>query len=77
MRVNVYAAKSQLSRLLERAVAGEEVIVTRNGKPLVKLVPVGAARPPRRLGGLRGKIRVASDFDAPLPDDVVAAFEGR
>ena len=77
MRVNVYAAKTQLSRLLDRAARGEEVIITRNGRPVAKLVPAGAVRNPRRLGALRGRVRVAKDFDAPLPKDLLAAFEGK
>jgi prevent-host-death family protein len=75
--VNVYAAKAQLSRLLDRAAKGEEVVITRHGRPVAKLVPAGSARSERRLGALRGRIRIGKDFDAPLPDDVLAAFEGR
>jgi prevent-host-death family protein len=77
MRVNVYAAKTQLSRLLDRAARGEEVIITRNGRPVAKLVPTAVVRSPRRLGALRGRVRVAKDFDAPLPKDLLAAFEGK
>jgi prevent-host-death family protein len=76
MRVNVYAAKSQLSRLLDQAAQGEEVVITRHGRPVAKLVPVGPVREERRLGGLRGKIRIAKDFDAPLPEDLLDEFEG-
>jgi prevent-host-death family protein len=76
MNVNVYAAKTNLSRLLDRAARGEEIIITRNGRPVAKLVPATPARKPRRLGTLKGRIRVRKDFDAPLPDDVLDAFEG-
>jgi prevent-host-death family protein len=76
MQVNVYAAKTQLSRLLDRATRGEEVVITRHGKPVARLVPVDRRRAPRKLGALRGKIRVAADFDAPLPQEVLALFEG-
>ena len=75
MEVNVYAAKTQLSRLLDRAAKGEEIVITRHGRPVAKLVPAEARRP-RKLGLLRGRIRVAKDFDAPLPADVLAGFEG-
>jgi len=76
VEVSVYAAKTHLSRLLDRAAKGEEVVITRNRRPVAKLVAVGAARGARRLGALRGKVRVAKDFDAPLPSDVLAGFEG-
>lgn len=74
--VNIHEAKTHLSRLIDQAMAGEEVIIARYGKPLVKLVPI-AGKPKRRLGLLAGKIRVPDDFDAPLPDEILAAFEGR
>jgi prevent-host-death family protein len=73
--VNVYEAKTQLSRLIDRAVAGEDVVISRAGKPMVRLVPV-ASRPARRSpGSARGQIRIAPDFDE-LPDEVAAAFRG-
>jgi prevent-host-death family protein len=74
---NVYEAKTHLSRLLERAEAGEEIIITRHGRPVARLGPVRVRKQPRELGLLRGRIRMAKDFDEPLPDDVLAAFEGR
>jgi len=72
----VSAAKTHLSRLLDRAVRGEEVVITRNGKPIARVVPAQQRRAPRKLGALRGKVRVAADFDAPLPKKVLALFEG-
>lgn len=73
--VNVYEAKTQLSRLIERAMAGEDVVIARAGKPMVRLVPV-AAQPARRTpGSARGQIRMAPDFDE-LPGEVAAAFRG-
>ena len=73
--VNVYEAKTQLSKLIDRAMAGEDVVISRSGKPMVRLVPV-ATRPARRTpGSARGQIRMAPDFDE-LPDDVAAAFRG-
>ena len=77
MDINVYAAKTQLSRLLDQVERGEEVVITRHGKPVAKLVPIEARRAPRKLGALRGKIRIGKDFDAPLPDDLLDAFEGK
>jgi prevent-host-death family protein len=75
-RVSVYAAKTDLSRLLDRAAEGEEIVITRHGRPIAKLVKIGAGRSKRQLGKLAGRIRVRRDFDAPLPDDVLDAFEG-
>ncbi len=77
--VNIHAAKTQLSRLVEKAAAGEEIIIARAGRPLAKLVPlmVPAASQKRVLGVLAGQLQVPDDFDAPLPNDMLAAFEGR
>ncbi len=75
--VSIYEAKTRLSHLVDRALRGDEVVITRHGRPVARLVPAKPSRSPRRLGALRGKIRVAADFDAPLPDDLLALFEGR
>ena len=75
--VNIHAAKTQLSRLVDAAAAGEEIIIARAGKPVARLGPLVGPRPKRRLGLLAGKLRVPEDFDAPLPDEVVAGFEDR
>jgi prevent-host-death family protein len=61
--VNMHQAKSSLSRLVERALAGEEVVIARNGEPLVKLVPVPKQRKPRVPGRLKGKVWMAPDFE--------------
>jgi prevent-host-death family protein len=74
--VSIYEAKTRLSHLVDRAMQGHEVVITRHGRPVARLVPAVRPRSPRRLGALRGKIRVAADFDAPLPDDLLALFEG-
>lgn len=75
--IDIHAAQTQLSRLLAAAVAGEDVIITRAGKPVARLVPIGEAQSPRRLGTLDGKLTVPDNFDDPLPDDILDAFEGR
>ena len=75
--VSLYEAKTQLSRLVDRALRGDEVVITRHGRPVARLVPAMPRRAPRKLGALKGKIRVARDFDAALPDDLQALFEGR
>jgi len=74
-QVNMHEAKTHLSRLAERAAEGEEIIIARGGRPLAKLVPI-PDRPARKLGVLRGKVRVGRDFDAPLPEEVQRSFEG-
>ncbi len=76
-KVNIYAAKTQLSRLLELAEKGEEVVIMRNGSPIARLVPMRERPGPRPLGRLKGRIRIGKDFDAPLPRDVQLDFEGR
>jgi prevent-host-death family protein len=70
--VNMHKAKTDLSRLVARALDGEDVVLTRSGKPVVRLVPI---RRERTAGLARGKVRIAEDFDAPLPDDVLECFE--
>jgi prevent-host-death family protein len=74
--VNIHDAKTQFSRLVEAASAGEEIIIAKAGKPAAKLVPISADRPTRKPGRLKGKLRIAADFDAPLPADIQSAFEG-
>jgi prevent-host-death family protein len=73
--VNIHAAKTHLSRLVEDAAAGEEIIIAKAGKPLARLVPLARAKRERVLGRLRGKIVVPDDFDAPLPDEILDLFE--
>lgn len=75
--VNMYEAKATLSSLVERAVAGEEIIIARAGTPLVKIVPLHSAElPKRRLSGQNDLeiSYVAEDFDAPLPEDMLGQF---
>lgn len=73
---NLYEAKAHLSSLVEEAAAGAEIIIAKAGKPRAKLVPVGPITR-RRPGSAKGKIWIAADFDAPLPDDLADAFAGR
>ncbi|MGV2287983.1 type II toxin-antitoxin system Phd/YefM family antitoxin [Trinickia sp. YCB016] len=75
--VNIHEAKTQFSRLVDAAANGEEIVIAKAGKPAARLVPMERPKVVRRFGGLKGKVRIADDFDAPLPDDVIAAFEGR
>ena len=76
MEVNIHEAKTHLSRLLQRVAEGEEVIIARAGVPVAKLVLIVVKKNVRPLGFARGEIWVADDFNAPLPDDLLAAFEG-
>jgi prevent-host-death family protein len=76
--VNIHAAKTHLSRLVEEVrESGEELVISKAGRPVAKLVPYISAKQPRRPGFLKGKVRIAADFDAPLPDELLDAFEGR
>jgi prevent-host-death family protein len=75
IEVNVHEAKTQLSKLLARVAEGEEVIIARAGKPVARLVPVRRPSGPRVLGGDKGKVFLADDFDAPLPDAIRESFE--
>jgi antitoxin (DNA-binding transcriptional repressor) of toxin-antitoxin stability system len=66
--VNMHDVKSSLSRLAKRAAAGEDIVIARNGKPMALLTRVPARRPSTPLGALKGKIHMAEDFDAVLPE---------
>ena len=73
--VNIHEAKTHLSRLLERVAAGEEVIIAKAGKPIARLVPATNRDTRRVLGSDKGDVWIAEDFNAPLPDEILAAFE--
>jgi prevent-host-death family protein len=74
---NIHDAKTQFSKLIEAVLQGEEIIIAKAGKPAARLVPMEAKKPTvRKPGSLKGKIKIAADFDAPLPEDIQAAFEG-
>jgi prevent-host-death family protein len=75
--VNIYDAKTRLSQLVDRAAGGEDVVVSRNGKPLVRITRLIEPKRRVKFGVLKGKLRIAPDFDAPLPDEILAGFEGR
>jgi prevent-host-death family protein len=70
-------AKAQFSRLLRRVAAGEEITITKRGVRVARLVPVEAQKGKRRLGFYEGKLTIPDDFDAPLPDEILDAFEGK
>jgi prevent-host-death family protein len=74
--VTVHVAKTHLSRLIERARAGEEVVIARGKTPVVKLVPVDAPVPRRAFGAMKGRARTTRAFFEPLPPEELAAWEG-
>lgn len=73
--VNIHEAKTHLSRLLARVAAGEEVIISKAGRPIARLVPIRARKAKRVPGQDEGVIWIADDFDAPLPADIQSSFE--
>ena len=76
MKVNIHQAKTHLSRILQRVAQGEEVTIARAGVPVARLVPAPPECASRPLGMDRDKIRIAEDFDAPLPGSLLARFLG-
>ncbi len=75
--VNIYEAKTQLSKLVDEAAAGTDIIIGRSGKPIARLTALEFSKTPIRFGLMKHKFKVADDFDAPLPEAILAAFEGR
>lgn len=72
--INLYEAKTHLSELVERAAAGEEIVIAKAGRPLARLVPLAKRTTPRPLGSYAGQVWVGPDFEDPLPDDVMRTF---
>ena len=67
-QVNIHEAKTNLSKLIKKVINGEEVIIAKGNKPLVKMVRLEGDKPKRKIGTAKGKIKIADDFDAPLED---------
>jgi prevent-host-death family protein len=74
--INIYEAKANLSRLVERAAAGEEIVIAKAGKPRARLVPLPTQKPEVVYGAWAGQVTMADDFNDPLPDDLQHAFDG-
>ena len=72
--VNIHDAKTHFSRLIERVLLGEEVVIAKAGKPVAKLVPITPDAVDRSPGSARGAFVVPPDFDEPLPDEVLAEW---
>lgn len=75
--INIYEAKTRLSQLVDLAAQGQDVVIARNGKPVARLTRLKEEKRPILFGALEGEGWIADDFDAPLPDDLQALFEGR
>lgn len=76
MRVTIHAAKTTLSQLIEKAHAGEEIVIARGNKPVARLVAIEGRSPERRPGTLRGLVKIADSFFEPLPAEELDAWEG-
>ncbi len=76
MLINIYDAKTRFSKLINQALKGDEIIIARDGKPLVRLVPYTEEPQVRKGGQLKGLMQISEDFDAPLPDDLLKLFYG-
>jgi prevent-host-death family protein len=74
VQVNIHEAKSKFSNLIDQAIGGEEVIFTKSGKPVAKLVPFENPAQNRKPGSAKGKLIISDDFDAPLPDEILKGF---
>jgi len=75
--VNIYEAKTQLSKLVDLASSGTDVVIARAGKPVARLTTLKEEKRPLVYGLLEGKGWIADDFNDPLPDNILAGFEGR
>jgi prevent-host-death family protein len=75
IQVNIHEAKTHLSRLLAQVAAGEEVVIAKSGKPLARLTPISDVKPKRTLGRDLGLFEVPEDFNAPLPEEELQAFD--
>lgn len=73
--INVHAAKTHLSRLIERACNGEEIVIARNNEPVVRLVPVGRDEPRKQFGSMKGLIELGPEFFDPLPAEELDAWD--
>jgi prevent-host-death family protein len=75
-KVNIYEAKTRLSQLVDEAASGKDVVIARAGRPVARLTRLAGKGGKRRLGILDGRFRIPNDFNRPLPEEVLRAFEG-
>ncbi|MCJ7568471.1 MAG: type II toxin-antitoxin system Phd/YefM family antitoxin [Anaerolineales bacterium] len=73
--INVYEAKTHFSKLLNRVMGGEDILIGKAGVPVARLVPIEGKLGQRTPGSAKGKLSISPDFDAPLPDEIQEAFE--
>jgi prevent-host-death family protein len=76
-KFNIHQAKTQFSRLVDLAASGKEIVIAKSGKPVARLIPYARNAESRKLGQLRGKIKIKKNFDAALPAQTLDAFEGK
>lgn len=76
MLVNIHEAKTHFSKIINQALKGDEIVIARGGKPLIRLVPYTEETRIRRGGQLKGLMQISEDFDAPLPEDILKNFYG-
>jgi len=76
MLINIHEAKTHFSKFINQALKGEEIIIAKDGKPLIRLVPYTVDIETRKGGQFRGLMQISDDFDAPLPEDVLNSFYG-
>ena len=74
--VNIHEAKTHLSKLLQRVMAGEEIVIAKSGVPIARIVPMIQPKAKRVAGSAKGRLWIAPDFDAPLSEDLLREFEG-
>jgi prevent-host-death family protein len=76
IKINIHEAKTHLSRYVEEAAQGKEVVIVKAGKPIARIAPLAPPKAKRKLGLLGGKARIPDDFNSSLPDEVLAEFLG-
>jgi prevent-host-death family protein len=74
IKINIYEAKTKFSKLIKQAMAGQEIIIAKSGKPVAKLIPFGERATERIPGSAKGKILIGDEFEAPLPKELLEAF---
>ena len=73
--INIHQAKTHFSKLVDAVMEGESIVIAKAGKPVAKIVPIEAKKPKRCPGSMKGKIKIADDFDAPLPEEILKYFK--
>lgn len=74
-QLNIYEVKTNLSKLVDQAHNGETIIIAKSGKPWAKIIPFDEQKKQFKFGTMKGKIKIADDFNEPLPDEIIDLFE--